>query len=114
MLLTCTGQLIVFECKSGKMESEAAKAREYTSYVLAGVYGKPVLVIPVGEKELNSISIDSDGKNEYKSLIEDYKKVSDAAERAGLERYDLNEIGNKIEKLYSNSNFRKEGGSDET
>lgn len=90
VLLSKSGQLIVFECKSGSMESEVAKAREYTAYVLGGVYGKPVLVTPltadeikklVGESEKEERKNKKDKKDEYKYILKSIR----AAGRAGLD-----------------------------
>lgn len=44
ILLTKTGQLVVFEAKSGSMSGDEAKSTHYTTYAIAGVYGKPVLL----------------------------------------------------------------------
>lgn len=43
-ILTKTGQLLVFEVKSGDMSGDVAKSTKYTTYAIAGVYGKPVLL----------------------------------------------------------------------
>ena len=45
-LLTRTGQLIIIECKSGKMSGDVGKSTKYSTYAAAGVYGLPVLVTP--------------------------------------------------------------------
>lgn len=46
-ILTKTGQFTVFEVKSGNMESDVAKSTKYTTYAIAGVYGKPILLTPL-------------------------------------------------------------------
>lgn len=46
-ILTKTGQFAVFEAKSGDMESDVAKSTKYTTYAIAGVYGKPILLTPL-------------------------------------------------------------------
>lgn len=52
MLLLKSGQVVVFECKSGNMDSVNAKSREFTAYALSGVYGKPVLVVPLLSQDI--------------------------------------------------------------
>lgn len=96
VLLMQTGQMVVFECKSGTMESNNAKAREYTTYAIGGVYGKPVLITPLDKDEVKNIKHIKKSNDTYKYIYE----AIGAAERANLEIYGLDEIGKKIEQLF--------------
>ena len=87
VLLSKSGQLIVFECKSGSMESEVAKAREYTAYVLGGVYGKPVLVTPLTSEEIKKL-VGKLGKKEEKE-DDEYKYILQAIRAAGRSGLDV-------------------------
>ncbi|MDX1909426.1 MAG: hypothetical protein SF053_20470 [Bacteroidia bacterium] len=51
-VLTKTGQLVVFEVKSGAMSGDVAKSTKYTTYAVAGVYGKPVLLTALLKSQL--------------------------------------------------------------
>lgn len=95
VLMTKTGQIIVFECKSGSMESDVGKSREYTAYVLGGVYGKPVFVSlllhnEVMYKELLELDMKEtckETKGEI-NLLDNYKNMKDAinsAMRVGMD-----------------------------
>ncbi len=55
-VLTKTGQLVVFEVKSGDMSGDVAKSTKYTTYAIAGVYGKPVLLTPLLESQLSDLN----------------------------------------------------------
>ena len=94
VLLLKSGQLIVFECKSGSMESEVAKAREYTAYVLGGVYGKPVLVTPLTSEEIKKLVGKIGKKEEREEKEEDeykykYKYILQAIRAAGRSGLDV-------------------------
>lgn len=52
IILTKTGQLVVFEVKSGSMDGDVAKSTKYTTYAIAGVYGKPILLTALLKKQL--------------------------------------------------------------
>lgn len=54
-VLTKTGQLVVFEVKSGDMHSDVAKSTKYTTYAIAGVYGKPMLLTPLLKSQLSDL-----------------------------------------------------------
>jgi hypothetical protein len=56
VVLTKTGQLVVFEVKSGDMHSDVAKSTKYTTYAIAGVYGKPVLLTPLLKSDLSELN----------------------------------------------------------
>ncbi len=77
MILTKTGQLIVFECKSGSMDGDVAKSTKYSTYAIGGVYGAPILVTP------QISDIDTINGNITNSIK--------AAERANLTVWYLNE-----------------------
>lgn len=56
ILLTKTGQLVVFEVKSGGMSGDVAKSTKYTTYAIAGVYGKPILLTALLNAQLSKAS----------------------------------------------------------
>lgn len=90
LLLTKTGQLYNFECKSGGMSGDVAKSTKYSTYAIAGVYGKPILITPLIKTEIDS----------YTNLSDDYQYIKSAirsANRATLEVWGINEIVAKIE-----------------
>jgi len=97
-LLTNNGKFIMFECKSGVMDGDTAKARKYVTYAVSGVYGLPILINPL-------LSTDTTQSDIVKDLdIDIYKYIKEAegaARRADLEVWGLDEIGgidNKIER----------------
>lgn len=92
VLLLKSGQIVCFECKSGNMESDNGKAREYTAYVLGGVYGKPVLITPLR----NSDFCCDAQKLEYKNII----RAINAANRAGLDICWLDCLAEDIKKIF--------------
>lgn len=94
VIMTVTGQLIIFECKSGIMDSENAKSRNYTAYAVGGVYGKPILITPLIEEECSERPKLSK-KEEYKSVI----STVNAAKRAGLEYWPIDKIKERLESL---------------
>ncbi|TXB63733.1 hypothetical protein [Phaeodactylibacter luteus] len=55
ILLTKTGQLVVFEVKSGGMSGDVAKSTKYTTYAIAGVYGKPVLLTALLKAQVSKV-----------------------------------------------------------
>ncbi len=54
-ILTKAGQFAVFEVKSGDMHSDVAKSTKYTTYAIAGVYGKPILLTPLLRDQLMNL-----------------------------------------------------------
>lgn len=100
VLLTKHGQVIIFECKSGVMESESAKARNYTVYAASGVYGTPVLITPMTWKDINDKDeiIEKAGKKNitWNRMNDTYN----AAERAHMDVWAMDEIGDKIKDLF--------------
>jgi hypothetical protein len=88
VLLTVTGKILNFECKSGGMKGDNAKSHNYTTYRLAGVFGMPILVLPLFEDERKDISI-----------LSRCQQAACAAIRAGLDVWYLDEIESNLEKL---------------
>lgn len=88
-LLTNNGKFIMFECKSGVMEGDTAKARKYVTYAVGGVYGLPILINPL-------LSTESTKSDVVKDLdIDIYKYINEAkssAKRAFLEVWGIDEI----------------------
>ncbi len=98
IVLTRTGQLVVFEVKSGGMSGDVAKSTKYTTYAIAGVYGKPVLLTPLLNKHLKSLEeLSKDNDSVYKSAA----KAARAARHAQLPilALDGNEDGDFEEAL---------------
>jgi hypothetical protein len=94
-LLTNNGKFIMFECKSGVMEGDAAKARKYVTYAVSGVYGLPILINPLLSTETTESEL-------VKNLDFDIYKYTNEAKgsaiRAGLEVWGIDEIATKLEK----------------
>lgn len=100
VLLLNSGQMVVFECKSGGMPANDAKAREYTAFALGGVYGKPVLVTPMLKSDIENDKCKSNKETEdgiYKNIV----SACRAAERAGLDICYLDELENSIESIFN-------------
>jgi hypothetical protein len=105
-LLTKNGKFMIFECKSGGMEGDVAKSTKYSTYAVSGVYGKPILITPLLEKEIEEIRKESHLKDSSFAYLKDdlYKTIRQAinsALRAGLEVWGIDEIATKLEK-YTN------------
>ncbi|MCB0556730.1 MAG: hypothetical protein KDD02_24505, partial [Phaeodactylibacter sp.] len=62
-ILTKTGQLVVFEVKSGDMSGDVAKSTKYTTYAIAGVYGKPVLLTALLKHQFDEVEDITKNKN---------------------------------------------------
>jgi len=105
-LLTKNGKFMIFECKSGGMGGDVAKSTKYSTYAVSGVYGKPILITPLLEKEIIAIrrksTLSQNYKDEFEYLKDDlYKTIRQAinsAIRAGLEVWGLDEIEEKLKK----------------
>lgn len=93
ILLTNTGKIINFECKSGGMEGDNAKSHNYTTYRLAGVFGMPILLSPLYESE----TIDLTSKNEK---LKNQLVALRSAKAAELEVITLDKIEEKVQKLF--------------
>jgi len=102
-LLTKNGKFMIFECKSGGMSGDVAKSTKYSTYAVSGVYGKPILITPLLEKEIEEIRKESHLKDSSFEYLKDdlYKTIRQAinsAIRAGLEVWGIDEIATKLEK----------------
>lgn len=104
LLVTTSGQIVFFECKSGKMKSENAKARNYTAYAVGGVYGKPILITPLLQEEIKNI--DNGKKDE---VMEDYLYTYRAATRAKIQVWSIDD---NMEKRLKELFIRKTGGDE--
>lgn len=111
LLLTKTGQVIIFECKSGGMTGENAKARKYATYAVAGVYGTPILITPFLDTQLNKIA---ELKGEKYSSLDAVK----SAKRNNLRVWALDKIKDNLEDLLYDMELQKirllGGNSNET
>ena len=94
-LLTNSGKFIIFECKSGVMEGDVAKARKYVTYAISGVYGLPILINPLLSTENTTSDIVKDLDIDIYQYI---NKAKGSAKRAGLEVWGLNDIEGNLEK----------------
>lgn len=103
-LLTRSGQMIIFECKSGGMSGDTARARHYVSYATSGVYGTPIVITPLIERK------DSYEKGHRKKLYKDTILAINSAKRANMEVWNINDLKNEI-KDYFESFIEKEGES---
>lgn len=102
-LLTKNGKFMIFECKSGGMDGDVAKSTKYSTYAVSGVYGKPILITPLLEKEIEEIRKESrlnDDKFKYlkDDLYKTIKQAINSAIRADLEVWGLDKIATKLEK----------------
>lgn len=95
VLLTDTGKLINFECKSGSMDGNNGKSHNYTTYRLAGVFGMPILLSPLYRKE--KITENSCTSKDYENQIKSLR----AAENAELDVWGIDEIEEELNKLLS-------------
>lgn len=94
VILTKTGQLIIIECKSGIMSGDVAKSTKYSTYAISGVYGKPILITPLRQNEIENLkeaTISDEVFGNIKSAIR-------SANRATLEVWGIDEIETKIEE----------------
>lgn len=97
-LLTKQGKFVIFECKSGSMSGDNAKSHKYSTYAVGGVYGMPILVVPLTSDEMSSKeTLDTLSKDS-----EDVKYIISAvnsAKRANLEVWGIDEIGKRLKDL---------------
>lgn len=98
VLLSKTGQMVLFECKSGSMGGTIAKSRRYSAYAAAGVYGKPIIITPFLNKEV----LISEDKSD--SIYEEIRAAIRSAKRAEIETWGVDAIGNRLEKLFLSKN----------
>lgn len=73
-LLTDTGKMIFFECKSGGMNGDNAKSTKYTTYRLSGVFGMPILLTPLFNSEIS----DKENKENLKKCYEALRSAETA------------------------------------
>ncbi len=93
VLLTNSGQVINFECKSGGMSGDNSKSHRFTTYSVSGVFGLPILMTPLLESEIGSL-------NELdKTYYDNIKSAVKSGARAGLEIWGLDKIEEKIKKV---------------
>ncbi|CVI67227.1 hypothetical protein NDGK_00805 [Clostridiales bacterium CHKCI001] len=88
VLLTKGGQILIIECKSGNMDSNVSKARIYTTYAAAGVYGKPILITPLLKEELEKAKKHNLKNGDYEYIL----KAIGAAQRSQMEIWALDSI----------------------
>lgn len=101
VLLTKTGQVVIFECKSGVIDSDIAKARMYTAYAAGGVYGTPILI--PAYLSYDETLVDAAGKTKKGKDLTVWGKMKitrDAAFRAQMDVWHLDEIQEKLEDLF--------------
>lgn len=89
-LLSSTGKLINFECKTGGMEGDNAKSHNYTTYRLSGAFGMPILISPLLKEEIDDKKIEKFDKQ--------WSAIG-SAERAELYVWGIDEIEKKLEDL---------------
>ncbi|NJO01064.1 MAG: hypothetical protein HC880_04630 [Bacteroidia bacterium] len=76
------------------MDSDVAKSTKYSVYAAAGVYGKPILITPLIQSEINDLNkLDLDD-----GIYENIKPAVKAANRATLEVWALDKIADKIKE----------------
>lgn len=93
VLLTNTGKIINFECKSGGMKGDNAKSHNYTTYRLSGVFGMPILLSPLYENEMKPGLEDGNG------VLEKQLQALRAAKASELKVIALDGIKNGLEDL---------------
>ncbi|WP_096636360.1 DNA-binding protein [Clostridium cochlearium] len=110
LIVTKKGKVIMFECKSGGMTGDNAKSHNYSTYSIAGVYGKPILISPLLESESCSNSKEGYSTQTVKALKDPdkpynedvYKYIRQAtksAHRAKLQICYIDKINNIINDL---------------
>lgn len=102
VLLTGTGQIIVFECKSGGMSGDNAKSHKYTTYRLAGVFGAPIFLSPLFEKEFKEPN-----SSDKKDILNNCQAAYRSADRAELETWPLDNLENYFNQMMKK--FKIEG-----
>lgn len=86
-LITRDGKFLVFECKTGVMSGDIAKSHRYSTYAIGGVYGMPILLVPLTSQEINTI---------VPEYAKNLKITIGAARRAQLEIWGIDEIENNL------------------
>jgi hypothetical protein len=93
LVMTKSGQLINFECKSGMMSGDVAKSTQYSTYRIGGVYGLPILITPLTKVELASL-----GKLIANDLYLAILSAISAARNAGMDVWGIDEITTRLEE----------------
>jgi glutaredoxin-related protein len=91
-LLANNGKFIMFECKSGGMTGDTAKARNYATYAVSGVYGLPILITPIISDEADKEVKDKILQDDYYDIYKNIKTAIASAERAGLDVWYLDNM----------------------
>ena len=86
-ILTKSGQLIIFECKSGGFTGDNIKSHHYSTCAVSGVYGTPVLMIPITKKLIKF--------NEEKYIKDCDKKIK-AAKKAKVEFWRMDDLEDNL------------------
>jgi hypothetical protein len=102
VLLTGTGQIIIFECKSGGMSGDNAKSHKYTTYRLAGVFGAPIFLSPLFEQETYEAN-----NSDKKDILNNCQAAYRSADRSELETWPLNKIEEYFDEMMKK--FKIEG-----
>ena len=95
VLLTKTGQIVIFECKTGLVKSEVTKSRMYTAYAAGGVYGMPILIPPYLSYD-NKRAVQQGEEGVWKKM----KDTRNAALRSQMPVWHLDEIKEKLKDLF--------------
>lgn len=99
ILSTSNGKVVVFELKTGNMTGDVAKGTKYSTYAVGGVYGMPILIVPLKKDEINNPASPSFLDEETRNALH---RTVNAARRATLEVWGIDKINEKlIEKLQS-------------
>ena len=86
VILTKNGNIINLESKSGKVEGNEMKSHNYITFSTSGIYGNPILVMPVVSSEKNNV----DPK---------FINAAKSAKQAQVELWYIDEIDDKLDKL---------------
>lgn len=97
-LLTDNGKFIMFECKSGGMTGDTAKARNYATYAVSGVYGLPILITPILSTEEDKDLKDEILQDDYYDIYKNIKSAIASGERASLDVWGLDKIEDNLKK----------------
>lgn len=99
VLLTKTGQAVIFECKSGVIDSDVAKSRMYTAYAAGGVYGTPILI--PAYLSYDETFVDNAGKTRKDLTVWGKMKITrDAALRSQMDVWFLDKMEEQLEDLF--------------
>lgn len=89
ILSTSNGKVVVFELKAGNMKGDMAKGTKYSTYAVGGVYGMPVLIVPLKANEKNDPALPSFLDEETRKTLH---RTVNSARRATLEVWGIDEI----------------------